>query len=484
MSSWLQQHDAEINASEKRRLDNRLRAQRAFAESRHEVDALRKELNITRGSSGMGYASHPTDASHPTHRATQEASQRSDLGMVNTPSRHEGFAFDMDDPKLHPPQPIGEVRDVAVLKEALIARDQMIDRLQRQIQHDRSFYSEQLQRMQRNAEEERSEHNSRVASLRGQLDELARKQNDALHIASAPLTDGARKELEDKIEELQALFHSGLESVKSRTAQALEEHHGRMDERVSDITDAAQRAIAASREVFRQERLDAIGLTQESVLNAVSRDQDTLISDSENKLRDTLYRTLSTKLTSSMEDLFRRQLLSHLVPAMEAFLTTTLRERLTSHLENDLEGIYTAKTVAFNDALESSIKSAERRATELASSLIRFDSAAFSKELKSAVDSIEALRSQSVDMVQANRSEHLDFMLRLQRLYEEGAKQQRLMSKFSDILEGGSAVRRGTPSRSPPMSRSPPVENKPITSEEETEMANYANDVAADSEFE
>ena len=478
---WLAYHQQHLQTSERRRVDNRLRAQEAFEASQSELAALQAELHRS--------LPHALNLPHRPQHQPNAAAETSSSSAIPTPKRagagtprgtpppapsshHNSHSHSHRDPQPHTTLiagphgdesisgvPIGAVRDVNALLEAVASRDSIIEGLQRRLAADRAFYQSQAARLRQDAVLAEEDAGARITGLRAQLDASLLHNRSVTSSASA-LEEGAadrsRAEapaLEQKIAELQHMFAEAIAELQRQTRTAVDAQKAAAERRVAEVGAAADTAIAAAREVYRAERGAALAAAKEEVLLRLERRQDAALREAEGAI----VRALEGPMRQSVGDSVRAEVQRALdergaMDAMREFLVTEAAGRVASlRSMDDAMGAAVARHAAeLKASFDAHLESAKQQVSHVAASYAGVDAKGIDGVLTATQAEFRALRAAAERSIHEQEREHLAFMARARHITQRMESVERLRDRYASVGAEALAKARAAQSSPPP----------------------------------
>ena len=435
--NWLAYHQQHLQQSERRRVDNRLRAQDAFDQSQAELASLRRELDDSRRMAPIGVAPTPPSpppvmrfSAPPQCMYSDDEPGMGDVSPISHPPRplpqssivNESAVQDRPAVATGVEQPIGVVRDVNLLKEAIAERDATIDRLQARLRSDRSFYQAQIARARDDSDTATADSSAKIAGLRAQLEislhqnrsHIHRSANDAdgFAVGGESIAGEESSVLESKIAELHTMFHNTLDAMRSKTDQALQGYKGEVERRVAHVTAASEAAVKAAREVFRAERFESLTLSQEGLIMRLSRDHESALRSAEASVLASLSRTLGGEVAGCVDSCVRAELSGSVVPLLRDALAGDIRGQIAASVETSLESLVLEHAAGLSTHFAGQLAEAKQKLSHLAASYAGVDAKGIDHVLTVTQQEFRDLRHTTERAAHTQQLEHVAFMSR------------------------------------------------------------------------
>eukprot|EP00758_Cryptobia_borreli_P007500 Tbor_TRINITY_DN5306_c1_g1::TRINITY_DN5306_c1_g1_i1::g.4350::m.4350 len=409
VNKWLFDHQVELSSSEHKRLNTRLRAESIFAASQKELEELRREL----------VTSHSRCSS--SGNTIQQPFAFADIPRCDNAEVKVQFTMKCNTPSTEPMKPINSVAqqesDFIMLTEAVRVRDKIIHRLKQQIlRSDRVFFDAPNKNIKNEKENVVEYHNNRIGALDTQIQRLSSPQTMS---SSEQLSMTSKKELQEKIQEMEVYFNDQLESIKRRTSAALLEHHKKTELRVKGVIDTAQSAVQEAISVFATERMEALSISQSMVMDAVSKEQGIILRESEHEIYDSLTRLLTEKLLANLRNELRLQLQMNLIPSVQQYLAGEMQGRLFNALMCDVQAVLLEYTKIMDQNIKIELDKVELSAINLSGKRDDNELNEINKIVNEFVFEFEKIKSTASKATEEQQHDHVKFISKMQLLEKQ-----------------------------------------------------------------
>lgn len=258
-----------------------------------------------------------------------------------------------------PPQ--NDAQSISALMDTIGIRDATIARLEAQIREERRFHESALTEVK-----EENEH------LKEQL-----RRYDA--------------ETSKTVEEIRNSTASEVRSVKEQHARELDAARLRFDQRVKSVEDDMMKSLSAARQNFeaalarvddlqdtsaaqfrqtlREERSEALSREKTSLVELLSREQEVLLRDGEQRIMGDLSRQLHERARTELQRIVAQQTTEVLLPSLKELVTRDVVKAISERATAAAEAHVEERSRAVRIELERTLQEGEKRLEDAASRL-------------------------------------------------------------------------------------------------------------------
>lgn len=268
--------------------------------------------------------------------------------------------------------PPSDSQSVTALMDTIGIRDATIARLEAQIREERRFHESALAEVK--------DENDHLKEQLRRYDAETSKTVEEIRNATAAEVRSVKEQHARELDAARLRFDQRVKSVEDDMMKSLSAARQNFEAALARVDDLQDTSAAQFRQTLREERAEALSREKTSLIELLSREQEVLLREGEQRIIADLSRQLQERARTELQRIVAQQTTEVLLPSLKELVTRdvvkAISERATAAAEAHVEDRSRAVRLELERTLEEGEKRLEDAASRLAAgSVVRWSGA-------------------------------------------------------------------------------------------------------------